>query len=258
MEPRQGVLMSRGWIVVAACLAALSGCAKEGPAADDGVPVDFSGVWLPDATRAEAWPAELPLTAEARAELASFNPILHDPTTFCMPYGTPRNMLQTDYPLEIVQTPLRVTMILQPNLANSEVRRIPLDSSVFPDSPDPSWFGVSRGRWEGRTLVVETIGLRPDALVSGNGLRHSGELRVVERLTLSQDAERGTVLVDEIELHDPKSFEEPLKTRRYFVRAPHAQLREPANCIELEWIDKLWRQRLEEHAAEGRKAGRSR
>jgi hypothetical protein len=248
--------MSRGWIAVAVLAAlsggGLSGCGKGSDSPPDnasGAAVDLSGVWLPDASRAEGWPSQLPLTAAARTLMDNFNPAEHDPTTFCMPMGTPRNMLQTEYPLEIAQTPQRVVMVVQPNLANSEVRRIPLDGGAMPESPDPSWFGTSRGRWEGATLVVETIGLRPDALVSGNGLQHSEDLRVVERLSVIEDAEHGTVLVDEIELHDPKAFQAPLKTRRHFVRAPNAQLREPTSCIELEWIEKLWRQRLEEHAA---------
>lgn len=250
--------MLRSWIVVAA-LAALTGCAKEagnsgGTAGPGGAPANLAGVWLPDSSRAEPWPAELPLTEAAQAMLTSYNPSEHDPTTYCMPLGTPRNMLQTEYPVEIVQTANRVTMILQPNLANSEVRRIPTDGSAFPEAPDPSWFGTSRGRWDGSTLVVETIGLRPDSLISGSGIRHSEDLRVVERLSL---AENGNVLVDEIEMHDAKAFSQPLKTKRYFVRAPQIQLREPTSCIELQWIDKTWRQRLEEHAAE-RKGSKAR
>jgi hypothetical protein len=98
--------------------------------------------------------------------------------------------------------------------------------------------------------------MRPDALVSGNGLAHSEALRVVERLSVQQDAEHGKVLVDEIELNDPMAYEQPLKTRRYFVWAPLAQLREGA-CVEERWIDKLWRDRLAEHAAARRKAGKS-
>ncbi len=111
--------------------------------------------------------------------------------------------------------------------------------------------------WEGATLVVETTGLRPDALVSGTGLRHSDELRVIERLQVVDDDKHGRTLVDDIELHDAKAYEQPLKTRRYFVWAPQAELRESAGCIEQEWIDKIWRQRLEEHAA-ANKAGKSR
>ena len=248
-----------GWVV--ALIAILSGCGEAGAPASKQAPSqgpgDIAGVWLPDASRAEPWPAQLPLTATARSMMESFDPAEHDPTHFCMPLGTPRNMLQTEYPLEIVQTPHRILIVLQPNLANAEVRRIPVDGSALPESPDPSWFGTSRGRWEGATFVVETTGLRPDALVSGNGLRHSDALHVIERLSVVDDADHGRTLIDEIELRDPKAYAQPLKTRRYFAWAPQAELREPAGCIELEWIDKTWRQRLEEHAHAG-KAGKSR
>jgi hypothetical protein len=150
-------------------LAALSGCQKGGSAAAphataQAAPADISGTWLADASRAEPWPTELPLTPAARSALDRFNPSANDPTTLCMPLGTPRNMLQTEYPLEIVQTPQRVFIVLQPNLANAEVRRIPLDGGPLPQAPEASWYGTSRGRWEGSTLVVETTGLRPDAL----------------------------------------------------------------------------------------------
>ena len=260
MDSRQGVLMTRGWLAVA-LLTALNGCAKtSAPTPTEATAAeapDIAGTWLPDASRAEPWPAQLPLTPVARGLMERFNPAEQDPTTFCMPLGTPRNMLQTEYPLEIVQTPQRIVMVLQPGLANAEVRRIPLDGSALPESPDPSWFGTSRGRWEGATLVVETVGLRPDALISGNGLGHSEELRVIERLSVVNDPGRGRTLIDDIELRDPKAYQQPLKTRRYFAWAPQAQLRESAGCIESEWIDKTWRQRLEEHAAAARKAGKA-
>ena len=247
-----------GWIVA---LVALSGCQRGSntvsqAAAAPGTPPDIAGMWLPDASRAEAWPANLPLTPAARSMMDRFNPSAGDPATFCMPLGTPRNMLQTEYPLEIVQTPHLVLFVMQPNLSNTEVRRIPLDGSPLSESPEASWFGTSRGRWDGATLVVETIGLRPDVPVSGNGLPHSDGLRLIERLSVIKDAEHGKVLLDEIELRDPKAYQEPLKTRRFFVWAPQAQPRE-GSCDALMWIDKLWRDRLQEHAAARRKAGKS-
>jgi hypothetical protein len=210
------------------------------------IATDFSGTWLPDARRAAAWPAALPLAPAARRFMEAFDATVSDPTTFCMPFGTPRNMLQTGYPLEIVQTPRRLVMVIQPNLANAEVRRIRLDGHELPEAPEPSWFGSSRGRWEGATLVIETIGLREDALVSENGLPHSGQLRVVERLRIENDRAHGRVLVDDIELHDPHAYLQPLKTRRYFAWAPQARSRD-STCVDALWIDKLWRDRLQEH-----------
>jgi hypothetical protein len=245
-------MKSAGFMVMAAAVvvSGLAGCAKPDPG-----PPDLGGVWLPDESRAEPWPADLPLTPAALEAMKAFDPAQQDPTTFCMPLGTPRNMLQTQYPLEIVQTPQRIVMVLQPNLANAEVRRVVMDGSPLPEAPDPSWYGTSRGRWEGGTLVIETIGLRPDAPITGTGITHSGELRVIERITVSQDADRGRVLVDEIELHDAQAYQTPLKTRRTFVWAPQARLSE-SSCVELRWIDKLWRDRLQEHAETAKRSAR--
>jgi hypothetical protein len=220
-------------------------------AAEPATRPDFTGIWLPDASRAQPWPAQLPLTPAARAFVEQFDPAADDPVSFCMPFGTPRNMLQTQYPLQILQTAQRMVMVLQPDLANAEVRRIPLDGSPLPRDAEASWFGTSRGRWEGATLVVETTGLREDSLVSGIGLPHSAKLRVVERLSLVDDPRRGRVLVDDIELHDPDALTAPLRTRRYFVSAPLASPVE-GSCVERKWIDKLWRDRLQEHAAAAR------
>jgi hypothetical protein len=212
---------------------------------------DFTGIWLPDESRAAPWPAELPLTPAARAFLEKFDAAADDPVSFCMPFGTPRNMLQTQYPLQILHTAQRMVMVLQPDLANAEVRRIPLDGGALPKDAEASWFGTSRGRWEGATLVVETTGLRADSLVSGIGLPHSDKLRVVERLSLAEDPRRGRVLVDDIELHDADAYTAPLRTRRYFLSSPQASLVE-GSCVERKWIDKLWRDRLQEHAAQAR------
>lgn len=224
--------------------------------ASTSAPADFAGMWLPDARRAEAWPDGLPLAPAAKQFMQTFDPTDSDPTTFCMPLGTPRNMLQTAYPLEIVQTPQRLLMIVQPNLANAEVRRIALDGRGLPASPEPSWFGTSTGHWDGKTLVVETVGMRTDAIVSENGLPHSSELHVIEQLRIVEDAERGRVLIDDIELRDPQAYLEPIKTRRYYSWAPDARPADPT-CVDAMWSAKLWRDRLQEHAAAARKQGGS-
>lgn len=242
-------MMRAAWCMAVLVLAGCHGAGRS--SGTDASPVDLSGIWLPDASRAEPWPAALPLQPAASAFLQAFDPVEHDPATFCMPFGTPRNMLQTGYPLEIAQTADRVVMVIQPNLANAEVRRIPVDGSALPEAPEASWYGTSRGHWEGRTLVVETIGLRDDALVSENGLPHSAGLRVVERLQVVEEAGRGRVLVADFELHDPEAYLEPLKTRRYFAWAPQARPHE-TSCVEARWTEKLWRDRLQEHAGAAR------
>jgi hypothetical protein len=240
---------TQAWLALAVVLAAsmVAGPTPARDAAQAAVPTDFSGTWLPDARRAESWPATLPLTPAARDFMARFDPTVSDPTTMCMPFGTPRNMLQTQYPLEIVQTPQRLVMVIQPNLANAEVRRIALDGRALAPAPEPSWFGTSSGRWESGALVIETTGLREDAIISENGLPHSAALRVIERLRIVKDREHGKVLIDDIELRDSQAYTAALKTRRYYSWAPNARARD-STCVDALWIDKLWRDRLQEHA----------
>jgi len=235
----------------AAALLLIVTCAS---AAELAVHADFTGTWLPDAHRAEPWPARLPLTPAAQKFMQGFDATQSDPVTYCMPFGTPRNMLQTQYPLEILQTPARLTMVVQPNLANAEVRRIWLDGRALPEELEPSWFGTSRGHWEGATLVIETVGMRTDAIVSENGLPHSGELKVVERLHIVNDAARGRTLVDDLELRDPQAYTQPLKTRRYYAWAPDAKFRD-GTCVDAKWTEKLWRDRLQEHVEAARQSG---
>jgi hypothetical protein len=239
------------WFLVVA----LSGCVTPDRALVRGAagtaPPDFSGVWLPDAHRAPRQPVAL--TPAARRFQETFNPAESDPAILCMPLGTPRNMLQTQYPIEIVQTPQRLVMVIQPNLANAEVRRIPLDGRELPVSPEPSWFGTSRGHWEGSTLVIETIGLREDALIREDGLPHSRQLRVIERLRVTNEFEGGKavkVLIDDIELHDPQAYVVTPTLHRAYSWAPNVKPRDPT-CVDALWIDKLWRDRLQEHKETG-------
>ena len=60
-------------------------------------------------------------------------------------------------------------------------RIIPLDGEPHQVDPDPTWLGDSVGRWEGDTLVVDTIGYNDKTEISG--FRHTEALHTVERFT---------------------------------------------------------------------------
>lgn len=226
----------------------LSVCSAAGPP-------DFSGRWLPIAELSTPWPEPLPLTDAARQRMASFNPDRDEPAGFCMPLGTPRNTLSGTSPLEVLQTADRLYFIFQPDLLNAETRRVYLDGRALPnlDELPPTWLGTSRGHWEGPALVVTTVAMEPQALLSGNGLSHGPQFRLTERWHLDTDARRGRVLVDDLTLADPDAFTKPVQLRRVFAWAPDAQLPD-GQCSERLWIDALWRYRLREHAA-ARRAG---
>lgn len=216
---------------------------------------DISGIWLPVESLSTPWPEPLPITAQARARFAAFDPDRDEPASFCMPLGTPRNTLSGTSPLEVLQTADRVYFVFQPNLLNAETRRVYLNKPLPAADPDrlPTWLGMSSGSWQGDTLNVETIEMEPQAILNGAGLSHAGGLRLKERWHLARDPERGRLLVNDIVLEDPDTFTAPLRMRRVFAWSPDARLEE-GQCSDRLWIDQIWRHRLREHAA-ARKAG---
>lgn len=238
----------RGRSIKAWVLALLVFTGLAAPRAQAAAP-DLSGTWLPVDELSTPFPSPLPLTAAARARHDAFDPDRDEPAGFCMPLGTPRNTLSGTSPLEVLQAPDRVYFVFQPNLLNAETRRVYLFDRPLPPKEDrlPTWMGLSRGRFEGNVLVVETTELEPQAILNGDGLSQLGGLVVRERWHVAQDPRRGKVLIDDIVLEDPATFTQPVALRRVFAWAPDARLAE-GHCSEGLWIDRLWRQRLGEHA----------
>ena len=99
---------------------------------------------------------------------------------------------------QIVQTPDYLLLITQ---ANSDVRIIPLAESASPPEVIRSWLGVSRGHWEGDTLVVETTNFHDNRKWRGT----AGDLHLSERFTRVAD----DTLLYEATVTDPTTWEAP-------------------------------------------------
>src|SRR5258708_18513804 len=119
-----------------------------------------------------AKPYETRRAAEAEAQKRGEQ--LANGSSQCVPYGVPTMMSVAIYPVEIIQTPKQVTIISE---AFSEVRRVYLDRPQAKlEDVAPGYYGRSAGRWEGDTLVVDTVAIKPS--VSGyRGMPHSGQMR---------------------------------------------------------------------------------
>jgi hypothetical protein len=143
-----------------------------------------------------------------------------DPTAVCFPPGMPRMMNMT-YGMEVLQTPKVMAITSEWGPAT---RRIWLDGRGHPpeDELDPTFSGHSIGRWEGDVLVVDTVGLRTDAVLNQSGLMHSDKLRLVERIYEMQPG----LLVDEITVIDPEVFTGEWKILRGYGFKPELSLRE--------------------------------
>jgi hypothetical protein len=125
------------------------------------------------------------------------------PQASCWPVGVPgfllRPMTQAMY---FVQTPKVVVMILS---SKQEVRHIYLTGQHSPNVK-PSWYGESIGRYQGDTLIVDTVGIDERTWVDGFGTPHTKDLHVIERFHLIED---GNVLEANVRVEDPGAFTMP-------------------------------------------------
>ena len=149
-----------------------------------------------------AWQTQpLPFTAEG---LKAFNNIWNelDPTSKCILPGVPRITNSANNPIQIIQTPTVVVMLYE---YMHNYRVIWIDGRRHPKHFLPSNLGHSVGRWEGDTLVVDTIGLRGETWLDDHGNRHSDELHLIERY---RRVSANQILYEGIH-DDPKYYTKP-------------------------------------------------
>lgn len=227
---------------------AVPALAEVGPEPDGTIPVDprdFSGIWMNDNSLDERLkreglrrldPAEaeapppvrpVPLTPEyeaIRAQMAAERARWEEGVEPCGWPGTVR-LMGYPYPFEMLHTPGRVTIIFE---TESQVRRIFLDRTEhLPfDELDPSYNGDSIGRWDGDTLVVETIGFNTMTELGG-GIPHSEEMRLVERFRY---IDGDTIQVD-MTITDPLALTAPIERTFVYSKRPDWRIRE-YSCLE--------------------------
>jgi hypothetical protein len=118
----------------------------------------------------------LPYQGWARERMAQKGPT-DDPYTRCVTPGGPRmHVLPTMK--KIAQMPALMIIL---NEYNMTYRQVFLDGRPLPVDPQPTWNGYSIARWDGDTLVVESIGFRDDQWLDAAGSPLTSAARVVER-----------------------------------------------------------------------------
>ncbi len=108
---------------------------------------------------------------------------VHDPIDACLPHGAVRLMF-APYPVMLLQANGQLDMIQE---ANHTTRLIYIDQPPVEEG-DPKWLGDSTARWQGDTLVVETIDNDRRTWLDKAGLPHSDAMKVTERLSLGAGA----------------------------------------------------------------------
>ena len=152
------------------------------------------------------------------------NWLTRDPEVKCYLPGIPRATYMP-YPFQIAQT--HNNDILMAYEYASASRIIKMGKTEPP--PVDTWMGQSAGRWDGDTLVVDTIGFNDQTWFDRAGNFHSEALHVIERFT-----PKTRDLVDyEVTIEDPKVFTRPWKIQMplYRRQGQNAQLLE-FKCVE--------------------------
>jgi hypothetical protein len=131
-----------------------------------------------------------------------------DPEIKCFMPGVPRATYMP-YPFQILQSTDAILIAYEFAGATRTIHM-----SKVGDSPSPSWMGLSRGRWEGDTLVVDVTDFNDQTWFDRAGNFHSDALHIVERYTAVSPYH----LTYEVTVEDPKVFTRPWKMRMPLYR----------------------------------------
>jgi hypothetical protein len=124
-----------------------------------------------------------------------------DPNVHCMPRGAPR-IWTDDYYKRIIQTPERLIILTERNI---QYRQIFTDGRPLPVDPNPVWNGYSTAKWDGDTLVVQTIGFRDDLWLDAWGSPLTSAAKVTEKFRRPSFGK----LEIEITVDDSKAYTKP-------------------------------------------------
>ncbi len=214
------------------------------PKTADGKP-DFSGLWerpyspdmtaygrnqtpdqsLPDEPKDPKNPGPpnakpkkvLPFTAAGKAEWDKYDAANGDYTGMCMPFGLVRSVNSPD-PMQIMQNSSYLGLLFEQNTWFHLVRL----NGEHPKRVDPTWFGDSIGKWDGDTLVIDTVGFNDRTRLDTIGHPHSASMHVIERYTRTDLGH----IAYEITIDDPVMFTKPWKNTRTFVLRTDWQIME--------------------------------
>jgi len=154
----------------------------------------------------------------------------YDPVMTCQPLGVPRQ----GAPRRIWQTENDITFLYQGGDAGGgygEYRIIPTDGRAHP--PDAkfelNYMGNTVGKWEGDTLVLDSIGFIDTTWIGRGGYIHSEKMHVVEKFRREGDA-----IFYDVTVEDPEMLVEPLvfptRIMRRNANAGAGLMRERGNC----------------------------
>jgi hypothetical protein len=172
---------------------------------------DLSGLWLNLELMDPGHPEPLPWAADWRKKQIE-NHMIDWPELRCLPIGP---ILQgEDGDNTIVQGPKTIAIFY--DIGHDLPRLVYMDGRPHPKDPNPSWMGHSVGRWEGDTLVIDTVGFNGRAWATFSGLPTTERLHVIERF---RRIDLGH-LEKEVTIDDPGAYAKPWTIKKAAILAP--------------------------------------
>jgi hypothetical protein len=178
---------------------------------------DLAGVWLANEDQYPEIPAMLPWAAALVQERLG-NALKDAPHTRCMPQGLPTPAAVGPFMAKLVQTPSLLVLLFEDT---GGFRQVFLDGRRHPADPDPTWFGHSVGRWDGDTLVVDTIGYNDKSWIAGP-FPHTEMLHATERY---RRVDFGHLEI-RVTFEDPGTFTKPWNQTLNWDLAPKEEVGE--------------------------------
>ncbi|MFT3905458.1 MAG: hypothetical protein QM718_04040 [Steroidobacteraceae bacterium] len=218
--------------VAAAVGAALWGMAQMRAAAPAAASNDLSGMWQIATSITELKTVagqRPPLKPEALAEYeqhiaaAQAGDRSWDPVSKCKPPGEPRTFMLEE-PFELFVSETRSDFLFQWNRLDHAIPMLKEHGTQY----GPFYFGESIGQWDGRTLSVDIINLKPNTFLDPSGLPHSDNLHLTEQFTLGAD---GNTLVALIHVDDPDVYTSAWDAQLTFKRVSNQRIVEDV-CME--------------------------
>ena len=219
--------MSKFWALLLAVAAAVFGQHQPSkadldrpiPRTPDGKP-GFSGVWqhpyVPDMSQNRGTdqngPGKLPFSAKGEDNFKNYDVSKFDYTGHCLPFGLLRSVNVGGYPIQIVQNPKYLVMLFE---QNTWFHVVYMDGRPHPKTFDnPTWFGHSIGRYDGDTLVIDTVGFNGLTRLDTIGHPHSDKMHVIQKFTYQGP----NYIAYEVTVDDAVMYTKPWTNSRTFWR----------------------------------------
>ena len=180
---------------------------------------DFSGVWehayVPDMSVSntsdpmQKGPGTLPYSKAGLDNVTRYNPEKDgDYTGTCMPFGLMRSM-NAPYPIQIMQSDKYIAFLFE---QNTWFHVVPFRDAHFED-PNPTWFGDSIAKWDGDTLIVDTVDFNGYTRLDTRGNPHSEKLHLVQTFKRNNAGQ----IAYSVTIDDPVYYSKPWTNERTWL-----------------------------------------